>query len=117
MRELILQPTFDIFWSEEISPGIDIQSEAEIENAIRCKAITDYHPCGKCALGNNALKVVNFRMQEYGIQHLRVAYTSLFPSVVSGNLNASAMMVAARAADLILEKPQLPDLYTRFKFH
>ena len=117
MRELIAQPAFDNFRGEEISPGIETQSDAEIEQAIRCKAITDYHPCGTCAMGNSSRSVVNSKMQVHGIQYLRVVDASVLPSVLSGNLNAPVMMVAARAADWILEKPQLPASHARFKFN
>ena len=71
MRELISQPAFDHFRGEEISPGIDIQSDSEIEQAIRRKTITDYHPCGTCAMGNSSMSVVNSKMQVHGIQCLR----------------------------------------------
>lgn len=117
MRELISQPAFDHFRGEEISPGIDIQSDSEIEQAIRRKTITDYHPCGTCAMGNSSMSVVNSKMQVHGIQCLRIVDASVLPRVLSGNLNAPVMMIAARAADWILEKPQLPSFQARFKFH
>ena len=116
MRELISQPAFDQFRGEEISPGLDVKSDEEIECAIRNKTITDYHPCGTCAMGNDPQSVVNSKMQVHGVQGLRVVDGSVLPLVLSGNLNAPIMMVAARAADWILERPQLPACKARFKF-
>ena len=62
-----------------------------------------YHLCGTCAMGEDVQKtVVNQDLRVHGINGLRIADASVFPNITSGNTNAATMMVAAKAADLIL---------------
>jgi choline dehydrogenase len=116
MRELVSQPAFDKFRGPEISPGAEVQSDSDIEQAIRLNTITDYHQCGTCAMGIGSNSVVDSEMRVKGISSLRVVDASVLPNVVSGNINAPVMMIAARAADWILGKPQLKPLEANFKF-
>ena len=116
MRELVSQPAFDKFRGPEISPGAEVQSDSDIEQAIRLNTITDYHQCGTCAMGIGSNSVVDPEMRVKGISSLRVVDASVLPNVVSGNINAPVMMIAARAADWILGKPQLKPLEAKFKF-
>ena len=117
MRELVAQRAFDKFRGPEISPGAHIKSDSEIEKAIRLNAITDYHQCGTCAMGMGPNSVVDEQMRVKGIDSLRVVDASVLPNVVSGNINAPVMMVAARAADWILGNPQLKAFMASFKFN
>ena len=110
------QPVFDKFRGKEISPGSEIQSDSEIEQAIRLNTITDYHQCGTCAMGTDVNSVVDSEMRVKGINSLRVVDASVLPNVVSGNIGAPVMMIAARAADWILGKNQLEPLKANFKF-
>ena len=116
MRELVSQPAFDKFRGPEISPGAGVQSDSAIEQAIRLNTITDYHQCGTCAMGIGSNSVVDPEMRVKGISSLRVVDASVLPNVVSGNINAPVIMIAARAADWILGKPQLKPLEANFKF-
>ena len=116
MRELVSQPAFDKFRGKEISPGSEIQSDSEIEQAIRLNTITDYHQCGTCAMGTDVNSVVDSEMRVKGINSLRVVDASVLPNVVSGNIGVPVMMIAARAADWILGKNQLEPLKANFKF-
>ena len=116
MRELVSQPVFDKFRGKEISPGSEIQSDSEIEQAIRLNTITDYHQCGTCAMGTDVNSVVDSEMRVKGINSLRIVDASVLPNVVSGNIGAPVMMIAARAADWILGKNQLEPLKANFKF-
>ena len=116
MRELVSQPVFDKFRGKEISPGSEIQSDSEIEQAIRLNTITDYHQCGTCAMGTDVNSVVDSEMRVKGINSLRVVDASVLPNVVSGNIGVPVMMIAARAADWILGKNQLEPLKANFKF-
>lgn len=87
----------------ELLPGAARQSPAELLEDFRQRAGTVYHACGTCAMGpepRNA--VVNHRLQVHGVEALRVVDASVFPAVTSGNTNAPTIMVAEKAAELIL---------------
>ena len=101
-RNIFNQEAFKPYKGKEIQPGIDCSSQREIENFIRSKADSAYHPCGTCKMGLDAMAVVNPETQVYGIENLRVVDASIMPSIVSGNLNAPTIMLAERASDLIL---------------
>lgn len=115
-RDLIAQPAFDAFRGAELDPGPDIRSDAEIEAAIRQMTITDYHPCGTCRMGHGPDAVVDDRMRVHGVERLRVVDASVMPDIISANLNAPTQMIAARAADHILGRPQLAPFRARFSF-
>ena len=115
-RELISQPAFDEFRGVELIPGPDIQTDSEIKHFIRSAAETDYHASCTCAMGDGDMAVVNDQMKVRGVENLRVVDASIMPQIVSGNLNAPTQMIAARAADMILGKPQLTPIKAPFAF-
>jgi choline dehydrogenase len=115
-RELIAQPSFDEFRGQELIPGPQVQSDAEIVKFIRGAAETDYHPCCSCAMGTGEMAVVDEQMKVRGIENLRVVDASVMPQIISGNLNAPTQMIAARAADMILGKAQLSPIKATFAF-
>jgi choline dehydrogenase len=77
---------------------------------------TDYHPCATCRMGSDPMAVVDQEMRVHGIEGLRVVDASVMPRITSANLNAPTQMIAARAADFILGRPQLPAQHARFSF-
>jgi len=85
---------------------------ASIRNIVE----TDYHPCGTCRMGHDDMAVVDAQMRVHGVEGLRVVDASVMPKITSANLNAPIQMIAARAADYILGKPQLPPVRARFSF-
>jgi len=115
-RELIAQPAFDEFRGEELIPGPQVQSDAEIVEFIKGAAETDYHPCCSCAMGTSKMAVVDEQMKVHGVKNLRVVDASVMPQIISGNLNAPTQMIAARAADMILGKTQLSPIKATFAF-
>ncbi len=88
----------------ELKPGPEIQDNEQLEKDIRARGYSIYHPCGSCRMGPDASDaVVTSRLKVHGLQGLRIADASVFPFVVSGNLNGPCMMVGQRASEIILE--------------
>ena len=92
---------------EPIAPALDAMNPADILADFRARAATVYHPVGTCRMGGTpADSVVDARLRVHGIDGLRVVDASIFPSVTSANTNAPTMMVAQKAADMILTDRQ-----------
>jgi choline dehydrogenase len=88
----------------EREPGAFVQSDEAVLADFRKRAGSVFHACGTCAMGPDARSaVVDARLRVHGIAGLRVVDASIFPNLTSGNTNAPTMMVAEKAADLILE--------------
>ena len=68
-------------------------------------------------MGDSAESVVDAKFCVHGVSGLRIVDASVMPNIISGNLNAPVQMMAARAADFILNRPQLPPIRARFHFH
>jgi len=113
---LLQQPAFDEFRGERINPAPSLRSDRDLAQWVRANASTDYHPCGTCRMGSDAMAVVDAEMKVYGVDALRVVDASVMPDIVSGNLNAPTQMIAERAADWILGIPQLPPQQAPFHF-
>lgn len=107
-RDIIEQSAFDDYRDEEIQPGKHIQTDEEIDAFVRQAVESAYHPSCSCKMGEDDMAVVNSNTQVHGIEGLRVVDSSIFPTVPNGNLNAPTIMVAEKAADLILGKTPLP---------
>ena len=91
----------------EIRPGPDVKSDAEIETWLRQNCETAHHPAGTCRMGADPDAVVDASLRVNGIESLRVADCSVMPHVVGSNTNAPTIMIAEKAADLIL-RPSPP---------
>ncbi|MEL0639589.1 choline dehydrogenase [Pseudoalteromonas aliena] len=111
-RDIIEQSAFDEYRDEEIQPGKHIQTDEEIDAFVRQAVESAYHPSCSCKMGEDDMAVVNSNTQVHGIEGLRVVDSSIFPTVPNGNLNAPTIMVAEKAADIILGKKPLqkPDV-------
>lgn len=107
-REIIAQPAFDDFRDGEIQPGEHIQTDEEIDAFVREAVESAYHPSCSCKMGEDEMAVVDSQTNVHGIEGLRVVDSSIFPTIPNGNLNAPTIMVAEKAADMILGKPALP---------
>ncbi len=104
LRRLAAQPALREVVEAELAPGPRVHSDAELIADFRRRAGTVYHPVGTCRMGPNGQSgAVDARLRVYGLEGLRVVDASVFPAIVSGNINAAVMMVAAKAAALILE--------------
>ncbi|WP_246058180.1 GMC family oxidoreductase [Litorilituus lipolyticus] len=87
----------------ELSPGEHVQSDEDILKFLKAKANTIYHPVGTCKMGKDSLAVVDEQLKVHGISNLRVVDASIMPTLISGNTNAPTIMIASKAAEMILE--------------
>lgn len=101
-RELASCRAFDSFRGRELAPGEAVVSDAQLTEYVRRVATTVWHPAGSCKMGADAAAVVDDELRVHGVTGLRIADASVMPRLVSGNPNAAVMMIAERAADLLL---------------
>jgi choline dehydrogenase len=109
-REIMRQQALKPFAGHEIQPGDDATSDEAIDDFIRQHAESAYHPCGTCRMGaaSDPQAVVDPQLRVIGLEGIRVADTSVFPSITNGNLNGPALMVGEKASDIILGRDPLP---------
>jgi choline dehydrogenase len=89
--------------SKEISPGMECQSSEELAAYVRNRgSSTIFHPIGTCKMGNDKMAVVDSTLKVCGLDGLRVVDASIMPTLIGGNTNAPAIMIAEKASDLIL---------------
>jgi choline dehydrogenase len=98
-REIADQAPLEKIRGVEFVPGAEVSTDDEIEHWIRSTSETAYHPIGTCRMGPNG--VVDDHLRVYGLEGLRVADASIFPTMPSGNTNAPSIMVGEKCADLI----------------
>jgi choline dehydrogenase len=103
-RGFTKQPSLARYVAEEILPGAHIETDADFETSIRENALSNLHPVGTCRMGTEPLdSVVDPRLRVHGIGGLRVVDASIMPTVPAGNTNAPTIMIAEKAAAMILE--------------
>ncbi len=109
-REIFAQDAFKPYVKHEIQPGAHLQSDAELDEAIREHAESAYHPCGTCRMGrtDDPDAVVDPLGRVIGVDRLRVVDSSVFPRITNGNLNAPSIMTGEKMADHILGRDPLP---------
>ncbi|MEM5402881.1 choline dehydrogenase [Paraburkholderia unamae] len=102
-RRIAAAPSLAPHIVSEFVPGERYQSDAELLDAARQFSQSIYHPAGTCRMGRDATAVVDDRLRVHGLAALRVVDASIMPELVSGNTNAPVIMIAEKAADMILE--------------
>lgn len=108
-REIIGQAAFDDLRGTELAPGPQVQSDQEILDFVAREGESAYHPSCTCKMGYDDMAVVDSKLKVHGIENLRVIDASIFPSITNGNTYAPVMMVAEKAADIILgNSPETP---------
>lgn len=104
LRRLAAAPPLADIIEHELVPGSQLNSDTDLLDDFRQRADTVYHPTSTCMMGPNpATAVVDARLRVHGVQGLRVVDASIFPNITSGNTNAPTVMVAEKAAAMILE--------------
>ncbi len=117
-RRILSQPALDPFNAGELSPGPGIAGDKEVLDWVADQAETALHPSCTCKMGTDDMAVVHPEtMKVHGIEGLRVVDASVMPYVPNGNIYAPVMMIAEKAADLILGRTPLPPERTEFYRH
>ena len=106
-RQIFASPAFEAYRAREAAPGNSAQDDADLAAYIRAEAYTVHHPVSTCRMGTDSLAVVDPQLRVAGVDGLRVADASVFPSIIGGNTNAAVVMIAEKAADMILGRPPL----------
>ncbi|CAN5205677.1 choline dehydrogenase [soil metagenome] len=102
LRKILRAPAISNFVVEEIDPGAKVVTDEELLAFCRLRGSTIYHPTSTCRMGNDPMAVVDQQLRVRGIEGLRVIDASIMPDLVSGNTNAPTIMIAEKAADMIL---------------
>jgi len=98
---------FKEYEPEELRPGIDITDNETLAKESGKYASTIFHPVSTCRMGNDEKAVVNDRLVAHGLENLRIVDASVMPHITSGNTNAPTIMIAEKAADMIIEDSKL----------
>jgi choline dehydrogenase len=104
-REIMAKPAMQRFKAQEIGPGPRARTDAELLAYVRAAGYTQFHPISSCRMGVDPLAVVDSELRVRGIEGLRVADASIMPMMISGNTNATCIMIGEKAADLIKGQP------------
>ncbi len=102
LRTILASDAMNPFLAEEMEPGPAAQSDEELLQYCRSNGTTVYHPVSTCCMGTGKGAVVTPELKVQGIRGLRVADGSIMPRLVSGNTNASIVMIGEKASDMIL---------------
>ena len=102
LRKILHAPALRPYVVDEVDPGIKVSTDAELLNYCRERGSTIYHPTSTCRMGSDPLAVVDQRLRVRGLEGLRVVDASIMPDLVSGNTNAAIIMIAEKAADMVL---------------
>ncbi len=104
-RRILAERAFARYRATELKPGSSAESDAQLDEHIRRTCVTVHHPTSSCRMGSDAAAVVDFDLRVRGVQALRVVDASICPTLPAGNTNAIVVMIAEKAADLILGRP------------
>src|SRR4029077_66908 len=102
-RNITRQPAMAPYVAEELMPGKEVESDAEFEACIRRNGVSNLHPVGTCRMGADPAAVCDPRLRVNGVGGLRVVGGLVHPRVAAGRTNAPTIMIAEKAADMILE--------------
>jgi len=103
LRRIVATPPLADLVEDEYLPGPDTVSDADMIEFLRNAGATSFHPVGTCRMGPDDAAVVDPRLRVRGLAGLRVVDAAIMPVIVSGNTNAPTIMIAEKAADMILQ--------------
>jgi choline dehydrogenase len=103
-RQIMHAGPFKPYRGPEVFPGEQVLTPQAIEDVVRRKAETIYHPVGTCRMGNDDASVVDAQLRVRGVEALRVIDASVMPRLIGGNTNAPTIMIAEKAADSVLNE-------------
>lgn len=106
LREILAQPALAWCRGAEISPGPAVVSDKDLDTWMAATATTAYHSVGTCRMGGGGRGVVDSELRVRGVNGVMVADASIMPTITSANTNAPTMMIAERAADLVVGTAQ-----------
>jgi len=104
MMKVMGSEHFSKYISDDTQRPVDINDDADIEQAMRELADTVYHPVGTCKMGDDDMSVVDSNLKVHKMKGLRVVDASIMPTLVGGNTNAPTIMIGEKASDLILNE-------------
>ncbi len=102
IRRIFAAPAFSDVVADELFPGSAVQSDSAWERVLRERVGPVFHIVGTCKMGSDAKAVVDASLKVHGVARLRVADSSVMPIITSGNTNAPTLMIASKAAEMIL---------------
>ncbi len=102
-RNIISMPALAKYRPQEFRPGLEFRSDEELAKAAGDISTTIFHPVGTCRMGSDPAAVVDHRLKVRGLEGLRVADASVMPTITSGNTNSPTLMIAEKAAAMVLE--------------
>jgi choline dehydrogenase len=107
VRGIYRTPPQDQLTGDELVPGEQVQTDEQMDEYVRSSAQVTQHPVGTCTMGHGSMAVVDPQLRVHGIQGLRVVDASIMPTVPGANTNGPTIMIAEKAADMILGKTPL----------
>jgi choline dehydrogenase-like flavoprotein len=107
-RDVAHQRAMDAHRGEELSPGLTVKSDAEIDAFLRAQMVTAHHPCATCPMGIGPDAVLDPALRVQGTERLRVVDASAMPDLVGAHINACVLMLAEKASDMIRGRSPLP---------
>jgi choline dehydrogenase len=111
-REIMRSPAISRTIAEERAPGADVTTAEQWEDYLRRTVLACYHPVGTCRMSGDGRGVVDPQLRVRGLVGLRIADTSIMPTIPSGNTNAAAIMIGEKAADIIRsDRSQRPEAH------